>query len=155
MANGYHGYYTLLDTFKNYFNNHPLVTKTTYGNITGIDISKQSLFPLVHFDVLQVTPANNVIQVNFVLFAMDLVDVVKEEVTDEFVGNDNTIDIQNKIFIILMEFDKAFQQGLFWDLGYELVGDMVLEPFTDRFENLLTGFTVNFSVLIPNDISAC
>ena len=38
---------------------------------------------------------------------------------------------------------------------YQLVGDPSCEPFYDRFENELAGWTANLDVVIYNDITIC
>ena len=38
---------------------------------------------------------------------------------------------------------------------YQLDGDANLEPFYDRFENRLAGFTATFNVFVRNDIDIC
>ena len=39
--------------------------------------------------------------------------------------------------------------------NYQLEGEPSCEPFTDRFENLLAGWTMTFDVLIPNEMTSC
>jgi hypothetical protein len=39
--------------------------------------------------------------------------------------------------------------------GYQILGDVTMEPFVDRFENMLAGWTGTFDVVIQNDINVC
>ena len=38
---------------------------------------------------------------------------------------------------------------------YQLVGDVNCEPFYDRFENELAGWSANLDITIYNDITIC
>jgi hypothetical protein len=38
---------------------------------------------------------------------------------------------------------------------YQLQGDATFEPFVDRFENKLAGWTISFNVEIPNGMTIC
>jgi hypothetical protein len=38
---------------------------------------------------------------------------------------------------------------------FRMDGDPTIEPFTERFENYLAGWTVTFDILVPNDMTVC
>jgi hypothetical protein len=38
---------------------------------------------------------------------------------------------------------------------YFSVGQQTLEPFTERFDNLLTGWVFSLSIVVANDFNAC
>ena len=38
---------------------------------------------------------------------------------------------------------------------YKINGDMVCNPFQDRFENLLAGWVLNLNIDIPNEQTIC
>jgi hypothetical protein len=42
-----------------------------------------------------------------------------------------------------------------WDEKFVVETDPTLEPFTERFENLLAGWTMTFDVTVPNDMTIC
>jgi hypothetical protein len=85
---------------------------------------------------------------------MDIVDYSKELTTDIFVGNDNTQDILNEQLIVQSRLIKSIATG---DLSeyLELLGEATSEPFSDRFEHTLAGWTLTFDVVIPNEMSVC
>jgi hypothetical protein len=151
----YSTYYSVIEKIKEHFDNDSMVSKTTYGQLTGIDINKQNLFPLIHFNVLKVVPQDQILRFDIILFGMDLMDISKDEITDDFWGNDNSIDILNKIFVILMEFRNELVNGVFHGEGIELTGEFEMEPFIERFENSLAGFSVPFSIYVPNEFNIC
>jgi hypothetical protein len=45
--------------------------------------------------------------------------------------------------------------GNLWDAQFVVESDPALEPFTERFENLLAGWTMTFDVVVPNDMTIC
>ena len=45
--------------------------------------------------------------------------------------------------------------GNLWDQQFVVETDPTLEPFTERFENLLAGWTMTFDVVVPNDMTIC
>ncbi len=55
------GYYSLLDQLRTHFNSDPLVNTVSQGSIFNVDLGKQTIFPLVHIMVNQVTFNDNVI----------------------------------------------------------------------------------------------
>ena len=86
---------------------------------------------------------------------MDIVDVSKDEVTDIFVGNDNEQDVLNTQLAVQNKLFGLLRQGTLYNDNYQLVGDPSCEPFYDRFENELAGWSATFDIQIPNDINLC
>jgi hypothetical protein len=125
------------------------------GDIFQVDLAKQTIFPLVHIMVNNCSFEVNVLRFNISLIAMDIVDISKNENTDVYLGNDNTQDALNSTLAILNRaYDIMLHGSLAYDL-YQIDGNPTCEPFTERFENLLSGWTMTFSVLIANDMTIC
>jgi hypothetical protein len=48
------------------------------------------------------------------------------------------------------------RRGTLYTDKFEIEGDIICEPFTERFENLLTGWNLTFDMIVPNtEISIC
>ena len=149
------GFYTAIDKLKTHFDNDALVNSVSEGDIFQVDLAKQTIFPLVHIMVNSCTFETNVLRFNISLIAMDLVDISKNENTNVYLGNDNTQDALNSTLAIL---NRAYDIMLHGSLAYDLFqidGTANCEPFTERFENLLSGWTMTFDVLVPNDMTIC
>ena len=149
------GFYTAIDKLKTHFDNDALVNSVSEGDIFQVDLAKQTIFPLVHIMVNSCTFETNVLRFNISLIAMDLVDISKTENTSVYLGNDNTQDALNSTSAIL---NRAYDIMLHGSLAYDLFqidGNPNCEPFTERFENLLSGWTMTFDVLVPNDMTIC
>jgi len=149
------GYYTLIDTLRTLLIGSPFVNQVTEGDLYDIDLSKQTIFPLSHIMVNNVSILPNVLKANITIIAMDIVDVSKEDVTDIFKNNNNRQDVLNTQLIMLSRIVAQLTNGETFEDNYQLEGEPSCEPFTDRFENLLAGWTMTFEVLIPNEMTSC
>ena len=149
------GYQYLLDQLRSEIATIPMVNTITQGALDDIDNYKQSIFPVVHLIVNSVSPSSNTLEFNISIVAMDVVDISKDETTDKFYGNDNEIYVLNTTLAILVRIIDVLRRGSLSDRNIELTGTAALEPFTERFENYLAGWTATVSILVPNEMSIC
>ena len=149
------GFYRVLDTIKDTLQADTNCNTVTYGDITQIDLSKQTIFPLSHIIVNSVTSGENIMTFNLSILAMDIVDVNKDEVTDIFVGNDNEQDVLNTQLTVLNKVIQKLRIGSLYSDKYQVQGDVSLEPFRDRFENQIAGWTATMDIIIENDVNVC
>ena len=148
-------YYELLNKLKTHFDADVIVNTVTQGDIFKVDLSKQTIFPLVHIMVNNCTLGENTIIWNISLIAMDIVDLSKSATTNIFLGNDNEIDVLNTQHAVL---NRAYEIMKHGSLEYDLFiveGTANLEPFTERFENYMAGWTMTFDVVTPNEMTIC
>ena len=155
MNTGIRGFYLLTDLIKEQLLNDEDVNTVTFGDITEVDLYKQSIFPLSHLIVNSVTSAENTLSFNISILSMDIVDQSKEATVDRFVGNNNEQDVFNTQLAVLNKLIQRLRIGTLYRDLYQVVGDVTLEPFKDRFENELAGWTATFDVMIQNDIDVC
>ena len=149
------GYYELLNKLKTHFDADVIVNTVTQGDIFKVDLSKQTIFPLVHIMVNNCTLDERTTTWNISLIAMDVVDLSKSATTDIFLGNDNEIDVLNTQHAVLNRAYEIIKHG---SLAYDLFmveGTASLEPFTERFENYMAGWTMTFDVVTPNEMTIC
>lgn len=148
-------FYLVTDTIKNELLSNPSVNTVTFGDITEIDLSKQTIFPLSHIMINSITNRDNVLNYNISVFVMDIVDTSKEETTDLFVGNDNEQDVLNTQLSVINKLVTKLRGGDLYRDKYQLDADVTFEPFVERFENNLAGYVGTMDILIPNDIDIC
>ena len=148
-------YYEILTKLQTELNNDPLINTVSEGDIFSIDLSKQTIFPLCHIMVNSATFVDNVIQYNISIMAMDIVDVSKDETTDNFRGNDNEQDILNTQISVLNRLYEKLRRGNLYDDNYQVEGSPNVEPFIDRFENKLAGWTMTVNINTPNTMTVC
>tara|TARA_R110002153_G_scaffold152986_1_gene304735 strand:+ start:4420 stop:4875 length:456 start_codon:yes stop_codon:yes gene_type:complete len=149
------GFYTVLETIKNNLLSDVDVNTVTTGDITKIDLSKQTIFPLSHIIVNNVGNEDNILRFSLSVLSMDIVNVSKEETTNIFRGNDNEQDILNTQLAVLNKLVQVLRGGNLHQDLYQLDGSPSFEPFYDRFENQMAGWALTFDVIIPNEITIC
>jgi len=148
-------YYNLLDRLKTHFDADLIVNTITQGDIFKVDLAKQTIFPLIHIIVNSSTIDEQTITWNVSLIAMDIVDISKSATTDVFLGNDNEIDVLNTQHAVLNRVYDILKRGtLMYDL-FQVEGTATLEPFTERFENYMAGWTMTLDIVTPNEMTIC
>jgi len=149
------GFYNITTKIKETLALDDFVNTVTYGDIFEIDLNKQDIFPLSHFIVNSATLNGSVWQFSMSLLCMDIVDESKEDVTDKFLGNDNEQDVLNTQMAVINRLLELLRRGDLYTELYQLEGSPTIEPFVDRFENKVAGWTLTFDVLIPNGMTIC
>ena len=156
MSNqGIRGYYQITETIKTNLLSDPNVNTVTTGDITDIDLNKQTIFPLAHIIVNNVTAQEQALSFNITIMAMDIVDEDKDATTDIFVGNNDEQDVLNTQLAVLNKIIIQLRRGDLYTTKYQLDGDPSCEPFYERFENRLAGWAATMDILIENDINKC
>ena len=148
-------YFNIIDKLKTHFDSDVLVNTVTQGNLFDIDLSKQTIFPLVHIIVNTATLESNVVRYNISILAMDIVDITKDETVSEFDGNDNELYVLNTQLQVLTRCYELLLRGDLWSDKFQIDGNPSCEPFVDRFENKLAGWTMTTDILIPNGMTIC
>ena len=149
------GFYNLTDKLKEALLAEPFVNTVTFGSLDDIDLNKQTIFPLSHIIVNNTTVGSKTLTFNVSILAMDIVDESKEATTDIFRGNNNEQDILNTQLAVLNKLVMVLRKGALYSDQYQLDGDATLEPFYERFDNRLAGWSATFDVFVKNDISIC
>jgi len=149
------GFYLVVNEIKDELLNNPSIKTMTFGNITDVDLGKQTMFPLAHMIIDNVVHAEKTMQFSFTILTMEQVDSNKDYVDDLFLGNTNTHDILNTQLSVSNRLITRLRKGQMYEDGYQLVGDATCEPFFDRFENVLAGWATTFTVEIFNDLNYC
>ena len=153
--NSNRGFYLVVDEIKNELINNPSIKTMTFGDITDVDLQKQTIFPLAHMIIENVVHAEKTMQFSFTILTMEQIDSTKEYVDDLFLGNSNTHDILNTQLSVSNKLITRLRKGQMYQDGYQLVVDATCEPFFDRFDNLLAGWATSFTVEIFNDLDYC
>ena len=152
---GARGFYLLTETIKTNLLADENVNTVTTGDITKIDLSKQTIYPFSHIIINNVSQEDQVLRFNISVFCMDIFDVSKEETTDIFRGNDNEHDVLNTQLAVANKLIETLRSGDLYTTKYQLDGAVSCEPFYDRFENEVAGWVATMDILIPNDINIC
>ena len=133
----------------------PFVKTVTFGDISNVDLRKQTIFPLSHLIMNNVVQSGQTLTYNMTILLMDIVDVNKALVIDEFTGNTNEMDILNTQLQVGNRLVEQMRSGSLYNDMYQVITDATFEPFYDRFENELAGWSLNVSIVVENDIYIC
>jgi hypothetical protein len=149
------GFYYIVSTLRDYLKSNGFTNTVSTGDIFEVDLAKQTIYPYVHIIVNNATPKENNISMNLSVLFMDIVDLSKEEVLNVFDGNDNLLDVLNTQLTLANYMITDLIRGELYTNLVQLQGDALCEPFTDRFENKVAGWTVTFDLIVPNDMTIC
>lgn len=146
-------YNNLIDTLKELGDKHQQISTTTTGDIFDIDLEKNTKYPLMHINPINVTTASFGLTYNFQIFVMDLVE--PDDANEQDVYNDV---LQTCIDIISIFRNSKWQAQLTLDIDapvYFTEGDYTLEPFTERFDQSVTGWVFQIGIVVANDFQSC
>ena len=159
-------YNNAIDTLKELGAQHEQIATTTTGDIWKIDLAKNTLFPLFHVNPINVTTGQSSLVYHFELFVMDLVSE-KENWTEanfqsaDYLSNEQEVMsscLQICTDIIGMMRHSKWQGAGELDINdpvYFTQGEYTLDPFQERFDELLTGWVFNIGIVVENDFQAC
>jgi len=147
-------FYEITTKIKDQLQLDKFVNTVTMGDIFKVDLNKQTIFPLSHIIVNNVSYQGPILVYNVSILSMDIVDESKDKVTDIFVGNDNEQDVLNTQMMVANRFIEILRRGTLAN-DYELIGNPSIEFFTERFENKLAGVTTTFDMAIANKMTVC
>jgi hypothetical protein len=149
------GFYQITTAIKDQLYKDIFVNTVSSGDIFEIDLNKQTIFPLSHIIVNNAQYNGNVWIFNISVLCMDVVDFSKSEQTDQFLTNDNEQDVLHTQLMVINRLLEVLRRGSLFDDLYQLQGTPNCEPFVDRFENKIAGWTVTFDVMVANEMTSC
>ncbi len=148
-------FYNVTEKIKETLLNEPFINTLTYGDISEVDLDEKTIFPLAHMIVDSVEINGPTMNFDISILFIGICDISKENTVDKFVGNDNTQDILNTQLAVIGRLCALMYRGELWDNKIHLVGEPSAQPFSDRFENKLAGWSLDFTVQVPNDSTIC
>jgi len=159
-------YNNIVDTLKELGEQHDQITTTTTGDIWEIDLEKNTLFPLMHINPVNVATGQSTLTYNFQIFVMDLVSEDENWTEANFQSADNLSNNQEVLNdclqictdIIGIFRHSKWQSQLALDIDapvYFGEGEFTIDPFQERFDNLLTGWVFPLSIIVQNDFQTC
>jgi len=150
--------YDVIKTIKDFLRAHPIVNTVTFGDITQVNLNKTEMFPLSHFILGNTQLTEHTVRMTISFLFLDIVDYTKEfNDNDEGYRQDdsNLVDVYNTQLQVANALISDLRRGDLYRDEYQLVGEPVCEPFKDRFENELAGWSVDITIDIRNNISVC
>lgn len=146
-------YFNVIETLKELGEKHHQISTTTTGDIYDIDLEKNTKYPLMHINPVNVTTRRTELVYNFQIFIMDLVD--DDDANEQDVYSDV---LQTCVDIIAIMSNSKWQAQLTLDLDapvYFAEGDFTLEPFTERFDQAVSGWVFQIPITVENNFQSC
>ena len=120
---------------------HKQISSTSVGDIWEINLEKMEKMPLLHVNPTSVVTGDSQLTYNFQIFICDLVSERENWTENNASANFSKLvkTLSNDINVPLY-----FTQDQF-----------TLEPFQERFDNLLCGYVFQIGILVQNDFQTC
>jgi hypothetical protein len=147
-------YYNLVDHMYKYLNGHESINTVNIGDVLDVDLAKQTIFPLANIQIASVTFEEHIVTFSVNIVAMDIVDEDKDDkqsTVKPHLGLDNKQDILNSMMTVVNGLQSSLRRGGLYDLNVEIDTPASATLFEDRFENLLTGWSMSLDIIMPND----
>ena len=141
------GYIEILEAIKNELNSYGMLNSITRGTTDGIDLNKQTIFPMAHIYITQGTPNGPAIDWNVTIWILDVEDYNATNIT-------NLDYIHNTTFDIGLRLHESFKRGDSWTAGYDLV-NLTMNAIEKAYENNLAGWQLTATIQGPNKMSIC
>ncbi len=150
---------------------HEQISTVSVGDIFDINLEKMEKMPLLHINPTSVTTGDSELVYNFQIFIADLVSekdnwqtfqakqltkLIDPKNNEQQVWN-QTLEICTDFIGMLRHSSRQSQAGVN-DINFPLYftqDQFTIEPFQERFDNLLCGWTFTIGVRVMNDFDTC
>ena len=150
---------------------HEQIETVSVGDIYDVNLEKMELFPLLHINYVNVSTGDAELVYNFQIFIMDLVSEKENWQTynakglTKLIDNKNneqqvynqTLEIATDIIGMLRHSTRQSLAGVD-DINapiYFTQDQFTIEPFSERFDNMLCGQVFQLGVKVMNDFDTC
>ena len=150
---------------------HEQIQTVSVGDIYDVNLEKMELFPLLHINYVNVTTGDAELLYNFQVFIMDLVSEKENWQTYNAQGLTKLIDNKNneqQVYNQTLEIATDFIGMLRHSTRQSIAGvddinapiyftqdQFTIEPFSERFDNMLCGQVFQLGVKVMNDFETC
>jgi len=153
---GAQSYLQIIEILRDELLSNNNITTVSVGDITEIDLDKQTIFPLAHIVVGNTSFNSSIVTYDVSILIMDIVHDDTTENEPTIYKNDNELYVLNTMFNVGNHLtDKLFNGNLYDGNTFVDRSSVNAQPFKDRFENLLAGWSFNFQLTVRNNIDRC
>jgi hypothetical protein len=150
---------------------HDQISTVSVGDIFDINLEKMEKLPLLHINPVNVTTGDSELVYSFQIFICDLVSekndwqtkqhseltkLINTKTNEQEVWN-QTLQICTDFISMLRHSEQQSLQGTN-DINapiYFTQDQFTIEPFSERFDNLLCGWVFTIGIKVMNDFDAC
>jgi len=165
-------YNNVINTLLQMAEHHHQIASTSVGDIWEINLEKMEKMPLLHINPISVVTGASQLTYNFQIFICDLVSERANWTMNSAEANfsklvktlSNEQDVYNETLQIATDFIGMLRHSVNQssidvdDINnpiYFTQDQFTLEPFQERFDNLLCGYVFQLGVLVQNDFQTC
>jgi hypothetical protein len=142
-------YYIILNRLKAFANGHYLINTFTYHEIANFDISKNPEYPIMHAVPVSMNPVKGAINYSFDITFASWVRAKEDK-------QENEVTVISDMHRCALDLVTEITNGnILFGSDVSIDGDAVILPFIDEFANVLSGVTLQMTIQIPYDWSAC
>ena len=152
-------YYNVLNYFKTIMTNHPSIAMVSQGALSDFDYDEFPNYPVGNVQIINANWGTSTTDYQIQLIVADKVknknnesEPTTNEITLPFYKRDDLVDIHANTFSILNDLTSYTQRSVD---GFEINTEIVCEPFSDRFNNGLAGWSATFTLTTHNDKNRC
>ena len=158
-ADNYTLYYNILNYFKTIMENHPIISAVSQGDIFDVDQDEFPDYPIGNVQILDATFKVSSTDYTIQLIIADKVKNKNNESVPRtnmqqipYYGTNDVVDIHANALGIINDLTSYTQRSV---AAFEINGEIVSEPFMDRFNNGLAGWVATFTLTTHNDRPIC
>tara|TARA_R100001443_G_scaffold110572_4_gene122636 strand:- start:11836 stop:12384 length:549 start_codon:yes stop_codon:yes gene_type:complete len=150
---------------------HNQITTVSVGDIFDINLEKLQKFPLLHINPINVSTGESELIYNFQLFVCDLVSEKEDwqtyqasQLTKLINPKNNEQQVWNQTLEICTDFIGMLRHSSRQSMAgvnninfplYFTEDQFTIEPFQERFDNLLCGWSFTLGIKVMNDFDTC
>ena len=150
---------------------HNQISTVSVGDIFDINLEKMEKLPLLHINPVNVATGDSELIYSFQIFICDLVSEKNDwqtkqqsELTKLVNTKTNEQEVWNQTLEICTDFISMLRHSEQQSLAgtndinqaiYFTQDQFTIEPFSERFDNLLCGWVFTIGVKVMNDFDAC
>tara|TARA_R110002020_G_scaffold55004_1_gene152847 strand:+ start:1617 stop:2099 length:483 start_codon:yes stop_codon:yes gene_type:complete len=146
-------FYDIVDIIRDNLRDSKSINTVTFGSLDEVDLDKTTIFPLAHIFVDRVRFQEGILIFDLAVLVADIVDYsTRKTDDDDFYKNDNLHDVLNTQLSVMNTLISNLRRGSLYKDFYQLDSLPTVEPFKERFANLLAGWESTISIQVKNDI---
>jgi len=164
-------YNNVVDTLCRLGEYHEQISTVSVGDIFDINLEKMEKMPLLHINPTSVATGDSELVYNFQIFICDLVSEKDNwqtfqaaQLTKLLDPKNNEQQVWNQTLEICTDFIGMLRHSSRQSLAgvddinfpiYFTQDQFTIEPFQERFDNLLCGWTFTMGIKVMNDFDTC
>ena len=149
-------YYDIVNTIKQHFEDDPLVNRVTFGELDEVATQKVTIYPLVHFDLPDVSVDHSTFVWTCNVVLADL-ETRRNDNEGERIERERALhDQSNALLAIGTRFVEKLRRGSLAEVGYHLVlGSASFERFDEGYIDGLHGWVLSVQIRAPHSVPQC